>query len=128
MKLAEIVNPDESLGRYLTHKNHFKPGKKEVRFNAFMPPIDKNLSVYRIDGLKQSEIWVIGQENVISKNGHLYGLADIKALKVEKQKLKINPDNIPPRHANIIGWPENPAEQMSIAYELAAEATLVLME
>jgi hypothetical protein len=32
------------------------------------------------------------------------------------------PQEPPPRHANIIGWPEEKSEQKQIAMELAAEA------
>jgi hypothetical protein len=96
-----------------------------------MPPRDLHLSVYRIDGLRLDEIWDIGQNRVIStmpQPRKLYGVADIKVLTVEKEKLKIDPDNVPLRHANIVGWPEDQAAQLSIAQELAAEARLILKE
>ena len=131
MALSNIVSPNESLGRYLTDKNYFSRMNKEVKFKAFMPPLDKCLSVYRIDGLQLDEIWDIGQNMVVlamPQPRKLYGVADIKAGIVEREKLEIDPDDVPPRHANIIGWPEDQAQQMSIAQGLAAEAILVLKE
>ena len=56
----------------------------------------------------------------------LHGRADIQALNILEINLQVNPDNIPPRHANIIGWPELKEEQKSIAQELAAKASLRL--
>lgn len=94
-----------------------------------MPPPDLHLSVFRIDGLQLEEIWEIGQREVIdamSQSRELKGIADVKALKVQENDLEIEPDNIPSRHANIIGWPEEKEKQKIIAQELAAEAKLVL--
>lgn len=129
MASQSLVSPSESLGRYLTEKNHFSRLKSEVKFKAFMPPPDRRLSVYRIDGLGLDEVWHIGENNVVlamSPPKTLYGVADIKAGIVERQSLKIEADDIPLRHANVVGWPEQESEQMSLAQVLAAEARLVL--
>ena len=128
MVLPSTVNPSESLGRYLTQKNHFSRRDNAVRTLAFMPPTNLRLSVFRIDGLKLDEVWEIGQREVIDvlpQPKTLYGMADIKASKVREFALEIEPSNIPPRHADICGWPEK-AKQKSIAQQLAAEAKLIL--
>jgi len=93
-----------------------------------MPPPNLCLSVYRIDGLKLDEIWDAGQKVILAmpERKTLYGVADIKARIVEREKLEIEPDKLPCRHANIVGWPENDARQLSIAQKLAAEAKLIL--
>jgi hypothetical protein len=57
---------------------------------------------------------------------NLHGRADIQALNILETNLQINPDNIPTRHANIVGWPELKEERKSIAQELAAKASLRL--
>lgn len=36
--------------------------------------------------------------------------------------LKVNPGELPERHANITDWPEEKSEQKQIALELAAES------
>ena len=128
MVLPSIVNPTESLGRYLTQKNHFSRWDNAVRTLAFMPPPNLRLSVFRIDGLKLEEVWIIGQREVIDvlpQPKTLYGMADIKASKVREFDLEIEPSNTPPRHADICGWPEK-AKHKSVAQQLAAEAKLIL--
>ncbi len=128
MVLPSIVNPTESLGRYLTQKNHFSHRDNAVRTLTFMPPPDLRLSVFRIDGLKLEEVWTIGQKEVIDvlpQPKTLYGMADIKASKVREFELEIEPSNTPPRHADICGWPEK-AKHKSVAQQLAAEAKLIL--
>lgn len=129
MVLTSIVSPTESLGRYLPQRAYYSIAKNSVKPQAFMPPLDLRLSVFRIDGLQLEEIWKIGQREVIDASPQpreLYGIADVKALKVQENDLEVEPDNIPPRHANIIGWPEEKAQRMLIAQELAAGAKLVL--
>ena len=128
MVLPNIVNPTESLGRYLTQKTHFHRRDNAVRTLAFMPPTNLRLSVFRIDGLKLDEVWGIGQKEVIDvlpQTKTLYGMADIKASKVRAFDLEIEPSDTPPRHADIYGWPEK-AKHKSVAQQLAAEATLIL--
>ena len=128
MVLPSIVNPNESLARYLTHKNHFYHRDNAVRYLAFMPRTDLRLSVFRIDGLELDEVWEIGQREVIDVSPQLktlYGRADIKASKVREFNLEIHPSNTPPRHADICGWPEK-AKHKSVAQQLAAEAKLIL--
>ncbi len=128
MVLPSIVNPNESLARYLTQKNHFSRWDNTVRTSAFMPPTNLRLSVFRIDGLSLEALWDIGQRKVINNMPEprtLYGMADIKASKVREFDLEIEPSNTPPRHADICGWPEK-AKHKSIAQQLAAEAKLIL--
>ncbi len=128
MVLPSIVNPNESLGRYLTQKNHFSRRDNAVRTLAFMPPLNLRLSVFRVVGLKLDEVWEIGQKEIIDvlpQPKTLYGMADIKASKVREFDLEIEPSNTPPRHADICGWPEK-AKHKSVAQQLAAEAKLIL--
>ena len=126
--LSPKVNSDESLGRFLTQKNHFSRNRDEVKFNAFVPPSNLRLSVYRVEGLNLDKIWGIGQKVVdtIPEPRTLYGVADIKARVVERESLKIIPDKLPCRHADIINWPSEDARQLSIAQKLAAESRLIL--
>lgn len=133
MVLADIVGQEESLGRYLTQRDHFSRPDNAVRPRAFMPPPSLRLSVFRIDGLSTETVWDIGQREVINAmpqpSRTLYGMADVKVLSVQGKNLVVDPDNTPVRHANIVGWPEGPenkARRQSIAQELAADARLVL--
>jgi len=129
MVLPSIVNPDESLARYLNErKGYFSTEKNSVLPRTFMPPPNLRLSVFRIDGLELEEVWIIGQREVIDvlpQPKTLYGLAEIKASKVREFDLEIEPNDIPPRHADVCGWPQK-AKHKSVAQQLAAEAKLVL--
>ena len=131
MELTKIVSPREPIGRYLPEKSYFSRKHKAAKPKAFRPTHDLKLSVFRIDGLKAEEIWEIGQREVIDAMSIpkvLYGIAELRANKFQEKDLVIDPDNTPPRHANIIGWPEEEARCISIALELAAEANLRLKD
>ncbi len=129
MVLPSIVNPNESLARFINEKRgYFSTERNSVLPRTFMPPPDLRLSVFRIDGLKLDEVWEIGQREVIDvlpQPKTLYGMADIKASKVREFDLEIEPSNTPPRHADVYGWPEK-AKHKSVAQQLAAEAKLIL--
>ena len=56
----------------------------------------------------------------------LLGRAEIKAQDASDVGLGIEPDSKPPRHANLVGWPNEKHERMSMAQELAARASLVV--
>jgi len=121
------VKPEESLSRYILDTAYIRSSDKTVRHSAFMPSANGETSVFRISGLADFEIWGIGCLEVAQKRGKpLLGRADILALDVIENNLQIDPDNNPPRHANIVGWPEERSEQKLIALRLAANAQLHL--
>jgi len=126
--MPDVVNPKEPLSRYLMSRRHFWREKKAVKPVAFLPRDDNlRLSVFRIDGLTEGEIWEIGEE-VVARPAHrnLHGRGDITASIVQTQGLHIDPDNNPRRHADITWWPEDKPKRLEIAQELAASATLIL--
>ncbi len=127
MDLPSKVSPSESLARYLTHHYHYSSLTNSVKTAAFQPPSNLRLSVFRIDGLIPKEVWEIGRVNVAPLPGKdVYGFANIIASAVCEMDLDVDPDNNPPRHADIVGWPQEKSERTSIAQELAAKATLRL--
>jgi hypothetical protein len=115
------VDPAETLARFLYSKNHYKPSDHTVRYAAFMPPTSKRLSVFRIFTLQENEIWKLGDTLRIEPP---LGRADIKALVVTETGLTVEADDIPPRHANIIGWPNESSEIKLKALILAEKALL----
>jgi hypothetical protein len=121
------VNPKEILARYLfSHKNYSRE-RNIVRPAAFLPASDSDmLSVFRTSGLSTNEIWAIGDDVGRASQRPLHGRADIAALQVQKQRLFIDLNNNPPRHANITGWPPEKPKRLSIAQELAEVAKLEL--
>ncbi len=92
-------------------------------------PNQGEVSVFRVDGLIAAQIWEIGDEIAEQRARTLYARSDIKAGEVGRNGLDILPAEPPPRHANIVGWPENDKpRQKLMALQLVAVATLVLRE
>lgn len=119
--LAESV---ETLARFIMQRNWLRTSDNTVKHAAFMPnPQNGETSVFRIDGISDQDVWQIGDHEVAARRGKpLLGRADIPALNVMAKDLQIVPNEPPPRHANIVGWPEEKSKQLQIAIELAAEA------
>jgi hypothetical protein len=129
MELPSVVNDSESLARYLTQSNHFHLPTNSVRAKAFEPPANLRLSVFRIDGLTIEDVWRLGQTNVMDRMPQprtLYGIANIKVGPTQDLNLTVYADNDPPRHASVVGWPDDKSARKLIAMELAANAKLVL--
>lgn len=81
--------------------------------------------MFRIDGLEDARIWELGDEHVARPSQRtIYGRGDILQGEVERVGLRLDHNNIPPRHANIEGWPADKDEKMMLAKELAAAASL----
>ncbi len=119
-----IVSDDETLARFIMQRNHVR-ADNTIKPNAFIPYPWPNLSVTRHIGLTEHELWEIGQEVADARPATLYGHADVQALGITTQSLKIIPTATPRNHANITGWPPDKPSQKIIAQELAAVATFV---
>ncbi len=92
-------------------------------------PSRGEVSVFRIDRLTESAIWKIGGDVASKSERTLYGRGDTRAHELRKVGLDILPEEPPPRHANVVGWPEHDKpRQKLIALQIAAVATLVLEE
>jgi hypothetical protein len=89
-----------------------------------MPPPDLRLSVFQTRDLPQRVIWALS-EATTQAGGHIYGRAIITVSTVYDTGLALDPDNDPPRHANITHWPQKPAQKL-LALKLAARAKLQL--
>ncbi len=125
------VHDRERLSRFLLFSKWLSVVQRRVKPDAFIPHPRTELSVFCTEGLSEPEIWTAGEQVVSSRadNATLYGRADLKALDIRRNKLQVVRDDIPPRHANIIGWPaDDRASQRMIAVELAASSSLALNE
>ncbi len=127
--MDEAVSADENITRFINQKAYFRPGDRSVKHNAFMPNRDGEVSVYRITGIDDSEVYAIGTEYFAEITGKpLMGRADIIASEILRHELSIQSHQDPhPRHANIIGFPDEKSKQRLIAIELATEAELHLI-
>jgi hypothetical protein len=127
--LPEIVADEEDLARFLTSRGHFN--SKVVKPSAFMPEIeDRETSVFRHGSEPRETLWAIGDEHA-AQGRTIYGAGIIKARSVREIRLDVFPDEPPPRHAAIRGWPwtENDpdlrkAEHKEFAVLLASNAEL----
>lgn len=130
------VDPQERISRYLLLQKHFDARAQIIFAQAFKPPRPteefpiRQTSVYRTQGINESEIWGIGAEYVTarhSKRWPVLGRADLTAKDVFDAGLLIVPNPDPhPRHADIERWPGQEEElEMKITY-LARKALLVL--
>jgi hypothetical protein len=121
------VGDSECLTRYIIEKSYYR-SDKTVRHNAFMPPDNGRLSVFRISALSLEVIWELGERHVaIPRNKPLLGRADIFAIEVFSRGLEICPERDPDeRHASIVRWPQERERRKMIAVELASKAKLEL--
>lgn len=84
------------------------------------------MSVFCVSGLSENAIWEIGENVGNQSDRKLLGRADIAALPVYEAGLSIDRNDIPFRHANIIGWPDEDSAIKLAAIELAQKAELSL--
>jgi hypothetical protein len=122
------LSVEEPLARFIVDKNYFR-ADRSVRHSAFMPSHkDGKVSVFRIFDLDLDGIWDLGNRNVaIPRGKRLLGRADIKVSDVTAVDLAVVPDDDPPLHASITGWPEDGSKQKLLALQLAAKAILHLI-
>ena len=119
--------PDEMLARYLLSRSQFSRHKQLVKSSAFMPPPSNELSMFRIDGLPEAQAWRLGLTHVAEPQQRtLYGRADLGTATVAGVGLSARPDDDPPRHVSVVGWPEEKHAQKLIALQLAQAAALRL--
>ena len=122
----QTVSSAEPITRYINERSKIKSSTAQARYNAFMPPSNRRLSVYRTEGIDQHEIWQIADEFVATEKKPVIARADLLASEFASHDLQIAPHPEPhERHANVIGWPEDEGRQRIIALELASTAVLV---
>lgn len=115
------IDQTEIVSRYIMDKNCYAATKNRVKYSAFMPSKNGEVSVYRISGISEHEIWDIGKKYVAEKrNKKLRARADLPVRKISNERLGvISEPNPHPLHANIINWPEDKSKRLLIAIKLA---------
>lgn len=126
------VSDDEPLTRYVTDEEYCRTSKP-VHWRVFNPRlIDSDLSIARIYGLANDAIWLLGDQLAGIPSGRkVHGRADFKlpavvAARDNGSRLSVVPDNDPPRHASIVGWPVDRNARKALAMSLAAESVAVV--
>ena len=127
---AETVADDEDLARFLTSSGQFN--STMVKHSAFLPnPKDHATSVFRHGASPVDALWRIGLEHA-AVGRTLHGAAICKTRHVRSAKLEVQANEPPPLHADIVGWPVQPADpemekaqQKELAILVAQYAQLV---
>ncbi len=115
------------VARFLTQKGHYSSEKNIVKPSAFLPNRNRETSVFGIDNLSHQEIISIGLNNISTQSGTApKGRAEILTKEIYNAKLDIDYNDIPPRHCNIINWPEQKHSQKLKALILASKSVLYL--
>jgi hypothetical protein len=96
-----------------------------VKPNAFKPNKNGETSVFVNCGLAEAEIWQLGIQHVCTSQKPLYGRADVAAdIIVHDCNLKLDKDDSPKGHVNIVNWPrlDDKEKIQQLALVLAAAA------
>ena len=105
------VRASDSLARFAVEGNRLT--SSVVKPKLFEPNKALQLSVFRIDGLHCKEICDLGvqvaEQHPTSQRLHGWGEFDKTA--VNDTGLRVEHDEVPPRHANIVGWPMDVSER-----------------
>jgi len=114
----------ETLARYITDPKQIRPSDNTIRHYAFMPPkVTKRLSVYYVSNITETEIWKIGNDYVAPSRGKIIARADLNSRVVYETELSVDLTGKPhPRHADIVGWSEEPGKTKLQAMKLAGAA------
>ena len=84
-----------------------------VKPKLFEPNKALQLSVFRTDGLHCKEICDLGVQ-VAERHPtsqRLHGWGEFDEIAVNDAGLRVDHDEVPPRHANIVGWPVEVSER-----------------
>lgn len=129
--LAETVDGNEDLARFLTSSSHFN--SIMVKPAAFLPnPRDGETSVFRHGAEPRDELWQTARQYAVGERT-LHGAGIVKARQVRAvAPLDVVAKEPPPRHANIVGWAwsaDDPdmgkAERKEQAARIAQHAELI---
>jgi len=112
------VNPDEIVTRFMTGTRirNYVRADNTVKHQAFLPsPSDNCTSVFRTDDLYTEEIIEIGHK----VNKQLLGYVNFIASIIYEAGLDFDPNDNPPKHADIIEWPDNKEDKIKLATQIA---------
>lgn len=127
MSVNDPIVGNERITRYINEQGKVRPSTGKAGYNAFMPPKNLRLSVYRTETLGNEEVWAIANEFVGTPEKPVIARADLPAATYYSHALTIATDGIPhPRHGNVIGWLGDHSAQKVVALQLAESAELSL--
>lgn len=92
-----------------------------------MPTPTGQTSVFGVNGITDKEIWNIGIDVANIRKKTLYGRGDLASDFITDIGLSLDIDNTPPKHANIVNWPEDRVKRQQLALKLADNSNLVIV-
>lgn len=104
-----------------------------MRHEGLLPqPVDlgngrirQETSVYRASGVTSAGLWAICAEHVDNHATQMKARGTAEAVAFLEKNLSFDADGNPhPRHANVIGWPEEKHARKNLAREIADRMTL----
>lgn len=117
------VDDAELLARFIVDRGHVR-ADGTVKPQLFVPYKWVELSVNRHREATESETWTVGRHVAEERQRSLIGRVDILAGDCRISPLDVSPfpldDN--PNHADIVGFPADKPDQMSLGEKLAAAA------
>ena len=117
------LDPIETISRFLL-KGQIRAKDGAVHFRAFLPSSKLKLSVFRVQGFSEEQVWAIAAEKVEPTRGLVVGRGNLSVSQIVDKKLRVEPDAIPTsKHADIVEWPEDKTLRSTIAMQLAALAS-----
>jgi len=115
------VAASEIVTRYLMFGKWYL-ANGTIKYEAFMPPVDLELSVTRLCQTTDAEIWDVGARVAEESRRKLHGRTDVAVKAFADQQLRVECDPLPnnANHALARGWSADKAQQMIVAKQLAA--------
>lgn len=124
------MTPDlesSEYARYLFSSSEYSARNARVKRGGLLPKIGEGLSVYLIDGCDEKARWDLGDTYVApQRQKPIRARAEIERSVFANQGLSITSKEPPPRHRDILGWPQEQEKRLEIANELAFNARLVV--
>ena len=112
--------------RYLFSRNQYSLQRARVKRGGLLPKKGGGLSVFLIDGCDEPARWALGDTYVAPLRGKpMRSGAGLEHNVFVSLGLTITSKEPPPRHRDVIGWPEEQEKRLEIANELALQARLV---
>ena len=121
------VDASEPITRFVFRKNDvIKKPRLAISATVFIPPADRETSIFKTAGISSDAIWVIGIDHVEAerkKRGDMQSLkarADLFVRDAIAQNLRVVPEtSTHARHCNIVDWPVSDSETLDKAQQLA---------
>lgn len=101
--LPEQVGDDERIARVLTSSGHYSTDRRSAKPPALLPDENGQKSVFRVSGLDESALKQLATAHI---SGRRHGAMTFLAGDARHEGLDIAPSEPPPRHADLVRWPD----------------------